>query len=49
MEESRVKMIERGIDMCEEIKRYLFENKICDSKGEVIEFFVLAISNRGAT
>lgn len=27
MEESRVKQIERGIDMCEEIKRYLLENK----------------------
>ena len=49
MEESRVKLIERGIDMCEEIKRYLLENKICDSKGEVIEFFVLAISEGNAT
>lgn len=43
MEESRVKIIERGIDMCEEIKRYLLENKICESNGEVIEFFVLAM------
>ncbi len=43
MEESRVKMIERGIDMCEEIKRYLLENKICENNGEVIEFFVMAM------
>ena len=46
MEENRVKRIERGIDMCEEIKRYLLENKICESNGEVVEFFVLAVTGR---
>jgi len=45
MEESIVKKIERGMDMCEDIKRYLLENKICESNGDVIEFFVLAVND----
>lgn len=47
MDESRIKHVEHGIDMCEELRDYLVENKICGSDDEVIEFFVQVIKYEG--
>ena len=38
MDKERVKQIEHGMDMCEALRDYLKENKICDTDEDVVDF-----------
>ena len=43
MDKERVKQIEHGMDMCEALRDYLKENKICDTDEEVVDFIICAL------
>jgi len=45
MDEKMIKQVEHALDMCEALRDYLLDSKICESIEEVIDFVFCAIQN----